>query len=152
MIHVTLNTGHAVQHAWDDISPDALAALRPVLGGGDIPGYPGYQVIVSREPGAAIFTVTGPPPTPGDPRNPLVTCGVAWHGTHARTTWDSLVSNYDRLRMLGLGDPPPQMPLALPWCGIIVWPGIAFDKKALAWLGDYERCMATALVMGYNTN
>lgn len=127
--HITLATGHNTLHRLDTLDPVAVAACRALLpAGGPIPGFPAFRVEIH----GPVFTVWRG-------REPIVTCGIC-HGdddTHAALgTLQTVVT--------------PPASYAIPagaWLAIAIMPGIlTLTQTDIGWLGDFERCMAAALI------
>jgi hypothetical protein len=38
------------------------------------------------------------------------------------------------------------MPAAVPWLGVLLLPTAVAAREAMDWLGDYERCLAWAIL------
>lgn len=158
LVHLTLPTGHSTISPRSEVHPDTLLTLAPILGPGHhpIPGLDGFSVMHVPVPGenAAVFTVY--PPGLDALDHPLVTCGVVWHHASSEALWDHIERLYLQVSesgggaMLGGGAlaAEPVMPGSVPWLAVILLPGIIAHPDAAAWLGDFERCYAWALIEG----
>jgi hypothetical protein len=151
MIHLTLNTGHSVRHKPGDISPEAIAACRPLVkaGGGPIPGVAPWQVRIAHGPGGAVWSIgRGTQPD-------AVFCGLASTTAGAAWVWPALERVHhdtgDAMARAGvLADSlanSPEMPGDLPWLGVVILPGLATSAQSdVSWLGDFERCLAFTIL------
>lgn len=156
--HLTLPTGHDRLSPRSEVSAGTLRALAPILreAGGEIPGIGGgHRVRITRAQGCAVYTVDCAPPRPDVPRPPLVTCWLAASPEGAAAAWADAERLYLALSEatgpLGraqrdLGTEWPAQPAELPWLAVLTLPGLAFAPAAAQWLGDFERCLAWALL------
>lgn len=150
LAHITLTTGHSRRSWRREVGDDTIALLQPlladVLAGRQVavPGDVGdYTLSASGAGRCLIATVWGPPVAEaGGARPPVVTLGVAGHSRCGATLWRLL---HDSPR------PPAVMPeMAItrcppePWCAVRIEVGAALCPDAMAWLGDFERCLAWA--------
>ena len=138
MVHLTLNTGHVSISPREAVSPEAMATLAPLTAhGGQLPApFAAFRVTVSHAPGGAVFTVWRG-------SEPLVTCGLARTPEAALEVWRPLTE------MLAAFAPEadPQRPDTLPWLGVVILPSLALTARDdIAWLGDFERCYAHAIM------
>lgn len=128
--HITLMTGNTMTHRLDIIAPEAVAACRALVaaGRGPVPGFPSFRVEVD----GPLFTVWRG-------QEPIVTCGVG----SDPLLWQSLVSLQ---RSIGM-EVRASMPAAGRWLAVAILPGMAMlTQSDIGWLGDFERCMAAALL------
>ncbi len=147
MTHLTLNTGHSVEQP--DSGPSGVVeSMRSLLRGGSLglvaPNLAQFRVEVFRDAGGAVFTVFRG-------SDPIVMCGVASERESADEIWMSLEQVY-----LTLSDSypaemaarhSPEQPSSLPWLAVMLFPTIALQPAGtMDWLGDFERCMAWALL------
>lgn len=91
---------------------------------------------VAHAPGGAVFTIWRG-------SKPLVTCGLARTPEAALEVWRPLTE------MLAAFAPEadPQQPETLPWLGVVILPSLALTARDdIAWLGDFERCYAHAIM------
>ena len=147
MIHFTLNTGHAVEQPNE--GPFGIPQIMaPILRGGNLgtiaPSLAAFRVEVSRSSGAAIFTVWRG-------RDPLVACGLALTAKNSELVWTEV----ERLYLMASDTDPlaisathaPTQPELTPWLGVVLLPALNFQTlKDVRWLGDFERCMAWAIM------
>jgi hypothetical protein len=151
MIHITLNTGHSVRHEPGDISPEAIAACRPLVesGGGPIPGVSPWRCQITPGNGCAVWSISrGTQPH-------AVLCGLAWTSAGSAEVWTALERVHhqtsDALARAGaLAESvaqSPEMPGELPWLGVVILPGLATSAQSdVSWLGDFERCLAQTIL------
>lgn len=136
--HVTLSTGHSRLSAKSEISEEILTSpsVRALLHeGGEIPAVgAGYELRWTAPPGAGccVYTVYRE-------GVPLVTCGVAGEDAAGEQLW-SMLSDLS----VRAGQEVRAVRPAVPWCGVVLLPGIITDPGALEWLGDFERVIAWA--------
>ena len=127
MQHLTVDTGHTRVSFRDEIAPDVLARLRPMMvtGSHSIPGFPGYAARVTIDGPAALVTVFR-----GEA--PLVTFGVAADAAGAADLWPLISRAWE----------PMAAPSATPWLAVRLEPGLLLHGGDADWLGDFERCWA----------
>lgn len=150
MIHVTLNTGHTVEQSLADIGEAAVQVLRPLVAAvaGSLPApFGAFRVEITRGDGGAVFTVSRA-------REPIVTCGVAWTAPGAAEIWPAVEGLYlgvsDAFTAAGINAEPVE-PDRLPWLAVVLLPALMAQSRAdVGWLGDFERCMAVALMDSAN--
>ena len=157
LAHLTLNTGDSRPSPRSEVRDEVIAALELLVrrGQGSLPGdLARYQVEIIRDvPGTAAFTVTNTAVDRSDllpPGLPLVTCFVCWRQAVAVDFWVAVTK---QVRELSATFPPrtipdhfPPRPLRAPWLAVLIWPTLALDPAASAWLGDFERCVAWTLI------
>lgn len=143
MTHLTLNTGHSAER--DPCDPRALAFLRPLcFKGGPVPAFAGFRVEVGHGEGCASFSVHRG-------RDLITFSMVAWTGDGAANAWREIESLYfrmsDQAPQMFAASAAPDMPASLPWCTTLLLPGMAAQRtQDLEWIGDFEGCMAEALI------
>ena len=158
MKHLTFNTGDVRESPRSEVGNDVVRLLQPLCANGchDIPNSGGCTVTVTRVPGGAMFTVHAPAPVRGMPRLPLVTCACAWAPVSVAELWDCTENLYHRITEQGGGvmlaegalAASPEQPEALPWLAVVLHLGLGFARNHADWLGDFERCLAWALIEG----
>lgn len=151
LAHLTLNTGHTRPSPRAEVGDGTIAMLRPLVdaGGGILPvPFAMYRLTVvvdDGEPDCAIFTVQR-----ADNDLPLVTCFCHWGPGDGARFWAVVGTQLDTIRQGfprgALPDRLPRRPRASPWLAVLVWPTALRDPEALGWLGDFERCVAWALI------
>lgn len=140
--HVTLNSGHVAKQSRSDIMEEAIAALADTLDGMlqgnhvDVPGFPGYIVNGSHSGHDLIATVWR---GPWDKRVPVVTMAVALRSRSAASLW-KLLHDKSTVALVTSRENPP----AAPWLADRIEVGAAIHHDALAWTGDFSRCLAWA--------
>ncbi len=152
LIHLTMNTGHARESARAEVAREIVEALLPIVktGGGTLPVVTPYRVIVTREPGAAAFTLSHPE------YGPVITGVLCTDAARAQETWATAEKLYlkiiDDLVQVGaaLADSFMQLPPCperVPWLAVIMT-GAAeiIPGNLLQWAGDFEHCMAWAII------
>lgn len=127
--HVTLITGDVATHRLDLISEESVQACRSLLPkGGEIPQCSPFMI-----------EITGPVFTVSRGRDPVVVCGI---GSGRDITWDSLVDLQSRFAPVVASAPRSQ------WLAVVLLPGLAsIAREDISWLGDFERCMAAAILL-----
>ena len=135
---VILNTGESRPAPREDVPSHTLEALRPIIvNGGPIPDRPGYSVHVDRLAGGATqYTVT-------HRRGPLFICGLAWNRSGDRKLWPQLVSAYHQVYSPDLQAAKPDV---MPWLGVLMMPPVLFGHSSGAWLEEFGRCFAWAIL------
>lgn len=127
LYHVTIETGHTRESPRSEVSPETIAALLPLLGGGPLPGCPGWRV--TRDDWSwTLETERG---------SPIVTWGVARHPAEGAALWRHL----EALSAGPIAEPPSRY----PWLGVVLRemaPRLTRDE--LLMLADIERCVAWA--------
>jgi hypothetical protein len=128
--HITLVTGDSIAHRLDTISPEVVSACRALMPhGGKVPGFPAFRVEIAER---TIFTIYRG-------REPLVTCGV---GVGRNQVWDTLIETQEHFAPCVVTEPPHGQ-----WLAVVVLPPLAnVARNDIAWLADFERCMAAALL------
>lgn len=152
LTHLTMNTGDARESARAEVADEIVAALEPLVraGGGAVPRLPPYTVAITREEGAAAFTLSH------SEYGPLVTCVLCGDDARADYAWKHCEKLYlkivDDLARAGLPMPesimqlPPQ-PGAAPWLAVILTgAALVIPTNAMQWAGDFERCMAWTIL------
>lgn len=131
--HITLLTGDTVTHRLDTLAPSAVAACRSLLPvGGPVPGFPAYRVTITDR----VYTIWRG-------REPLATGGVG-HGEKDGRTWRAIAELQAKVTPVKAMQPPA----AAAWLVIALFPGLAnLTKDDIGWLGDFERCMAAAMLL-----
>lgn len=147
--HLTVNTGHSTMSPRSEVS-DAIIALvqRELLPHAEfaIPGVrAGWSVKLTRMATAGMFSIF-------HCGVPIVTCGLAMDARASDLVWRQLMS----LHSLSSGcretmpeDWPlePSQPRSVPWLGVVLLPTVAIvPPEDLGWLGDFERCLAWAII------
>lgn len=128
--HITLASGDVATHRLDMIQPAVLATCRALLPhGGPIPGCHPWRVELQPP----VFTIYRG-------QEPVLTCG---YGCGNDDHWHDLVALQERFT--------PAKPSAAPctqWLAVVLLPGITHvSRDDLGWLGDFERCLAAALLL-----
>ena len=131
--HITLLTGDTAIHRLDILDPAAVAACRSLLpAGGPVPGFPAYRV-----------TISGPLYTIWRGREPIATGGVG-HGAQDTRTWQAVAELQAQVAPVKATHPPA----TAAWLAVALLPGLAhLTRQDIGWLGDFERCMAAALLL-----
>lgn|SRR3990167_3544742 len=132
MQHLTLTTGDCRwsprAEVGDDVIPVLLDHLALALRGlAPVPGQPGYTLRAVQEANVLIGTIE---------RDgiPIVTLAV-------------VPADVDVQAIVGLMGPPAtrQIPTPGPWCLVRLYDtAVLAPLGDLAWMGDYERCVAWA--------
>lgn len=128
--HITLLTGDIATHRLDTIPAGSVEACRALAPrGGAVPGFPAFRVEIN----APVFTIFRG-------REPIVTCAV---GQGQAPYWSELVALQTRFHPVKVAKPP-----AGNWLAVVILPGITNQTHAdIGWLGDFERCLAAALLL-----
>jgi hypothetical protein len=148
MTHITLNTGDSYDVPAFKVRPDVVRVMRQLLSGGNLgtvaPAFSAFRVEVTREPGAAVFTVYRG-------REPLVMNMIAWEASVAERAWKPIEQQYltlsDQWPQLMAAKAAPEMPAAPPWLATLILPGMGnLIREDVSWLADFEQCMACMLM------
>lgn len=152
MIHLTLNTGHSMEVPAGKISPEAYRALRPmVVKKGDlIPGFAPWRTVIAIGEGAASFDIRR------NKQDIVVLNAVAWTGQGAAEIWPLIERGHldlaDQMAKAGALSESmaaaPEMPATLPWLATWILPTAvqAVHPRDLAWMADFEQCLAAAII------
>jgi len=152
MTHLTMNTGDTRESARAEVADEIVAALEPLVraGGGAVPRLSPYTVAITREAGAAAFTLSHPE------YGPLVTCVLCGDDARADYAWEHCEKLYlkivDDLVHAGLPMPEstmqlPPRPEDTPWLAVILTgAALVIPTDAMGWAGDFERCMAWTIL------
>ena len=152
LTHLTMNTGDTRESARAEVADDVIAALAPLVraGGGPVPNLPPYTVAITREDGAAAFTLSHPE------YGPLVTCVLCVDDARANYAWKHCEKLYlkivDDLVHACLPMPEsvmqlPPRPEDTPWLAVILTgAALVIPTDAMRWAGDFERCMAWTIL------
>lgn len=145
--HITLTTGHSRDSYPEEISPEALAVLAPLVRricagtityAVPIPGIgTGYSIAGRCANGAMTATIYAD----GPPSEVIATIGVCADPRISATIWRALHQWGDTPVKTDPSSPPP-----VPWCAAALESAIARHMDAVEWLGDFERCLAWAVV------
>lgn len=143
--HVTLNTGHGRRSPRSEVTPAAIEAVgrnldEALAAGTFIPlvGPSGYLLKADAVGASLMASVAAE--RDGKPM-PLVTFGVALKARNAPRLWRLLhdVEEYDFAT-------DPEVVAKPPWCAVRLYDTIGLDMAAMAWLGDFERCVSWAWI------
>lgn len=131
--HVTLLTGHVSTHRLDTLDHEAIQACRGLLPtGGQVPGFSAFRVEIY----GPLFTVFRG-------REPLVTCAIG-NGEQDMGTWQVLTGLQEQVGGEVKTETPPRNGR---WLGVALLPPVAnLTKPDVMWLGDFERCLAAAMI------
>lgn len=156
LIHLTLNTGHRRPSPRSEVGDEALAVVAPLVhrGGGALPPpFNGYDLtIIAPEESAAAFTVerrrilTLSAGKGQDQRAPLISGFCCWRSSRAAGYWALVGASVHQFAAASLPARLPPRPATTPWLAILLWPSFIADPGPLGWLGDFERCVAWALI------
>lgn len=147
--HVTLTTGHARNSLAGEVSPDAVAVCRELIERAcadpdappsvAIPGAEGYSLTARRTAKClcAIVWAEGPP------SETLCTIGIATHSRCGAVLWRELHRWGETPVVTDPERCPPE-----PWVAAALDEAAARHVDAMAWLGDFERCLAWAWYEG----
>lgn len=143
--HVTLTTGHVARQRREDISDAAVEAVSEMLDGilqgahVAVPGQPRYRANGTHHGRDLIVTLWA---GPWEARSPILTTGVALKSRSAPRLWRELHAHPETLPMplaTAAEAPPPT-----PWIADRLEAGAIQHTDALAWTGDWSRCLGWA--------
>lgn len=145
MNHYTLNTGDNRVSPRDEVGPEILTQLRPLLldGTHEVPRFPGWSIqsVNGRAGwmGTVYFQFNRATRLIAAP---VVSFGLADTEAAAAEIWPLLERTYlqttDKDPFARADFAAPRQP-ELPWCAVVLHYPIPAD-----WLGDFERCLAWA--------
>lgn len=143
IVHLTLNTGPSRitdLGEIDDVVSVSLGLLvhQTIF---DVPNHAPWRCKVRHCVGGALFELMRDDVS-------AVVCTLAWDDTLAPNIWGGIEAFYFRLGDMGLIEGEyVHMPEQTPWLAVIQMPGLAaVTGQDLAWMGDFEKCMAQALL------
>lgn len=145
--HITLNNGHRRDSPRSEVDSSILPRLLHEARTGAIP-FEGQScrclwVRGGRQRFLAV-TLLG---TPDD--RPHLTMWVCWDAEHSAAHWEAVKLSCDASqasfggKLLQPGT-FPAAPAAVPWLAVLLWPSV--DPAIAGMLGDFERCLAWALI------
>ena len=147
LLHLTLNTGDCFEQVRGDVNDDALAALTPLISrrGGLLPApFGAFRVEINEQIDSAglLFSVIRG-------ADSIVTCGLCWDIRGAGLIWGVVNGLY--LHLVAAIEAAPahaaMIPGRVPWLAVVLLPGVAAQRNEdISWLGDFERCMAFAIL------
>jgi hypothetical protein len=152
MLHVTLNTGIAVEIEWSDDTPGTADLFDDLIEsvGGAVPGHPPWRIDIRLGEGCAMFSIRR------SASELAVLSALAWSSASAGEAWYEIEQPYldtsDVLARLGNlhpgSDAMPEMPETIPWLASWVMPAApAFATLDDAhWLADCEQAVAFAIL------
>jgi len=148
LIHLTMTTGHVLEQPREVVEEPAIKLLRPIVRakGGAIPFFAPWSVNISQETGFAFFDIKR--------GKDMVVAGlVCWKQDRAEEAWGNIERLYltisDKMRgMISESTSAmPEIPKRTPWLAVIILPSLATTAKSdVDWLGDFERCLAWAII------
>lgn len=136
----TLNTGQSEFSRSDDVDAQTLSVLRPLIAGKrfDIPGVTDRLVcdvaVDGRNASFAVMDRSGMPVVYG------IVCS---DDESSGDLWAVIRDMYERV----FAGPPKSTKPEVPYLAVMLMPGLAVYPQSARWLGDFERCVAVA-VMG----
>jgi len=143
--HYTLNTGRTVEQSRSSVHDEVIQVLLPMIqaGGGPLPSpFSAYHVTLAGRTGAFAFTLWRG-------RDPVVLCGLVSDPSGEQQVWDAIEEAYlnlsDKHPALFAPAKAPVKPQCLPWLTCLMMLATT-PKIDLEWLGDFERCLAWALL------
>lgn len=152
LTHLTMNTGHTRESPRAEVDDDVVTALSPLVraGGGNVPNLPPYTVAITREPGAAAFTLSHPE------YGPLVTSILCGDDARSDYAWGHCEKLYLKIvdDLVHAGVPMtesvmqlPPRPEGAPWMAVILTgAALVIPTDAIGWAGDFERCLAWTIL------
>lgn len=136
--HFTIDSGHNRRSPGTEVGQDTIAMLTPWLGRCikscqveplPVPDLARFGAQAKIIGGGLVMTVFA------DMTAPLVTFGVATRSRQSEEVWAAIAEGAP-------GNPPPT-----PWVSVKLHKAVAAPmSNGLAWLGDFERCIAWAWV------
>jgi hypothetical protein len=149
MLHITLNTRHAVRLPAELVREDTRRLLLPIInaGGGNLPGQASaycVQITVDPSAGCAAFTFFRG-------QEPLTTNVLSVSQDATAQAWEAVESVW-----LNLGDTIPDLmdhemtmpvrPSNTPWLATVILPSIAaLTRKDIGFIGHMGACFGILL-------
>lgn len=130
IFHVTLQTGQWSRSYRQDVSDTTIATLRPLVGAdGDheIPGVSARKLRVTRSGRLLLATILA--------QTSICTLAIADRSVGAGKLWEMI---HEGTRTAT----DPARPPAAPWCAARLEPGLVSCPQDVAWLTDFQRCLA----------
>jgi hypothetical protein len=142
--HVTLNTGHVVEHDLEGAHALSVCEFLPLLetGVGDIPGMPGFAFAFKEVGQSCQFVLAFDDVE-------LIAGGLDWGSEVGDSLWCWLSDYYHRAvpRVPGWRTSCPATPPPLPWLAVVLTENIRLIPSERArMLGAVERDLAWALI------
>ena len=147
--HLTITTGHLRTGPRSEVADTIIAFVRTQLlpctefaipSVGD-----GWKLELRRKSMASMFSIYYFD-------TPIVTCGLAMDASASDLVWRQLMSLHSRSSGCLETIPndwtlEPSKPRSVPWLGVVLLPTVAIvPPEDLDWLGDFERCLAWAII------
>ncbi|SKA31126.1 hypothetical protein [Consotaella salsifontis] len=135
--HVTLDTGHRARQPREAVADTVIEMMRPILdsaltgGKPAVPGCEGYHLASSHATRNTMLATLY-----HDDGTPILTTAVCLKSRDGPKLWRML---HERPLATRPDDPPPA-----PWIADRLEPGAMAHPDALAWTGDFSRCLAWA--------
>ena len=139
---ITINTGTRTETPLT-VGPYLETLLQPLIteGTGRVPGLAAYCCAITRgdTKGAAEIELRRG-------RERILRAFLCWLPTDSAEHWQRGCATFAELGLLN-HPTPPATPPPLPWLAVILDDGIQFQSpKNLAWLDDFARLLAWAIV------
>lgn len=144
--HITLTTGHSRDSYAGEVTPEAVEVCKDLIRQmvavqrPRIPGFESFSVTGVRHGRCFVATVW----SGGEP---IVTIGIATHSRCGAEVWQALHKSASLLCATSADQCPTE-----PWCAARLEPHSLFYPDVMAWVGDFERCMAWAWIDYRNEN
>lgn len=140
MHHVTLDTGHVRWSPRDEVDSGLMRLLLDHIQNAlhrraPVPTTAGRYVAHATAHRDVLMLTVEDVEVPAPRPMPIVTLAVVPVGVDVR----------EIAALMMRGSPVPPMPSDGPWCLVRLYPTIALARpEDVAWMGDYERCVAWA--------
>ena len=145
--HITLNTGHTRSSPRDEVSNEIIKTLAPwllsAIKSGEkeplpVPDLAHYSARAIKDVGLVVSVFGN---LLKEPTVPIITFGIAARSREATDLWAYLNANFGVKEKIKIP--------STPWCAVHLHHSAALFPDALAWLGDFERCVAWAWLSRY---
>jgi hypothetical protein len=143
LYHLTINTGHVVQHDLariQNLSPSGFLPLENRCA--EIPGMPGFAFALTQATNCCQFVLA-------HSGTEVVSGGLAWGQGEGGNLWCWLQDYYDFvIPKIPQWQPScPPTPPHLPWLAVVISPNIRFiSHRHQRLLGAFERELALAII------
>ena len=150
LCHVSVNTGDVVLSRRAEVSDDEVEVFQQLVASARTWKIPsvghGFTCTVTAD-GGGVSTFDVSVEFEGEP-GPVVFCVLCTNEAMTRAAWDLM----SRLSLRFLDGPlgaqmaAKEATVYTPWLAVLLMPGAVVAPDASAWIGDFQRCLAWALI------
>jgi hypothetical protein len=145
VIYYTLNNSLSIASPRSAASAELIKSLRPLARhGGVIPNHSPFRVTVLHSQDCTVFTVRRG-------SEPITSGMLAWTLDGEAEAWTTI----ERLYLTAVFNLPTlaspgavlKKPSSVPWLAVVRLAGVANQPREIfSWLGEFDRCMAWAIL------